>query len=150
MYTLIVLAVCLLVLGLLFGKRFGAPVLALVGGLVVSEYMSATLVSVATPYLKQWVAYVPPLIVVLPALLLLIFMKGRHRLLIPRILSAVVFAVAGLVFVIVAPTTPESLTGSFKVITNNAGIIVTVLIVLAVLEIAFGKASKKKLDDGKK
>jgi len=150
MITLLVLAACLLVIGLLFGKRFGVPVLGLAGGLLISNYMSATLIAVSAPYIQQYVSYVPAGLVVLPALVLLVFVKGRHRILIPRIINSVVFAFAALVFIIASPSTPASLTGSFGVITNNVGLIVTAIIGVAVLEVAFGKASKKKLEEPKK
>lgn len=147
MITLLVLAVCLFVLGLLFGKRFGILVFALAAGLVVSQYMAGTLMLVSAPYVKQYTAYVPVVLILLPSLLLLIFAKGRHRRIIARVINALIFAAAGLVFVIASPLTPRSLSGDLPAITNNLGLAITGLIVLATLEIAFGKPSKKKSAD---
>src|SRR3982750_3730024 len=99
MITLLVIAVCLLLIGLLFGRRFGVLVLALAAGLIVSQQMASTVMIVGAPYVHQYTSYVPTAIVVLPSLILLLFAKGRHRKIIPRVINAVIYAVAGLVFV---------------------------------------------------
>lgn len=150
MITLFVLTVCLFVIALLFGKRFGVPVLGLVAGFVVSGYESAAVVAVGAPYLKQYVSYVPVALLVLPALVLLLFVKGRHRKLLPRIVNSAVFAASGLVLITSSPLTPASLTGGLPFIAANAGLLVSAVVGLAVVEVVFGKPSKKKLEEPKK
>ena len=147
MITLLVLTVCLFILGLLFGRRFGMLVLALSAGLVVSQYMAPTILLAGASYVKHYESYVPPMLVVLPSLFLLLVTKGKHRKLVPRIINAAAYALAGLIFVIAAPSTPVSLTRSFPVITHNLGFAITGFVILALLEIAFGKASKKKVTE---
>lgn len=147
MVTLLVLGACLLVIGFLFGKRFGLPVLGFAAGSLISMYESTTLSAVAAPYIPQYVSYVPPVLIVLPAIILVLFGKGRHRKLIPRVVNAVIFAAAGLVFIMTASSTPGSLTGGFPIVTNNAGLIVSGVLALAILETIFGKASKKKIEE---
>jgi hypothetical protein len=150
MVTLLILEVCLFVIAFLFGKRFGLLLLALGAGFVISQYEAATIVAVSAPYLKQYISYVPPLIILLPALLLIVAVKGRHRSLIPRIINSAIFSAAALVFVIASPLTPVSLSGNVPFITQNVGLLVSGLLILAILEIIFGKASKKKLEEPKK
>ena len=151
MITLLVGMVCLLVLGLLFGRRFGILVLALAGGLVVSQQMSSYVIRVLGPYITHYISYVPAAMVVFPSLILLLFAKGRHRKILPRIINAAIYAVAGLVFVIAAPSTPVSLSSGLPILTHNLGLIITGLVVIAVLEVAFGKPSKRKsLEEAKK
>ncbi len=151
MITLLVGAVCLFVLGLLFGRRFGVLVLALTAGLVVSQETSSYVIRILGPYLTHYISYVPAAMVVLPSLVLLLFAKGRHRKILHRMISAAIYALAGLVFVIAAPGTPASLTNGLPILTNNLGLIITGLVVTAVLEVAFGKPSKKKsIEEAKK
>lgn len=144
MTTLLVLAACLFVLGLLFGRRFGVLTLALGAGFVIDGYLGTTVGAVAAPYLAQYAAYVPAGLVVGPSLIPLLFAKGRHRTLPARVISAALYAAAGLVFVIAAPGTPASLTSGFAPVTANIGYVVTGLLGFALLEATFGKPSKKK------
>jgi len=110
----------------------------------MSQYMSIMLEAISAPYINQYADYVPVALVILPSAILLLFSKGRHRRIIARGVHAAVYAVAGLVFVIAAPSTPVSLSGNFPLITHNIGIVMTALIAMATLETTFGEASKKK------